>query len=167
MKRIVSQLLMLVPVLVLHGAASFTALIVFLLMSMYSMTSQANSAKTRALEDRMANMEGMVFPNTGGTINGSATTTGDVISQGDTFVGGNIYGNGGGALENQSGIHSAGQVVADGGIVSQGQALSIPQPRGSGLATAPSSYSQSWGNSVVSFCTQVNNSLENAGVFSP
>ena len=43
--------------------------------------------------------------------------------------------------------------------------LNIPVGRAGGLQNAPSSYTSAWGNSVVSFCTQLNNQLGNAGIF--
>jgi len=49
--------------------------------------------------------------------------------------------------------------------LSQLGGLNIPQGRATGLTAAPTSYNQTWGNSVVSFCTQVNNILQTCGIF--
>lgn len=50
-------------------------------------------------------------------------------------------------------------------VDSRTSGLNIPVGRGTGLTAAPSSYNQTWGNSVVSFCTQLNNQLQAAGIF--
>lgn len=50
-------------------------------------------------------------------------------------------------------------------VQAQVGSLSIPQTRAGGLTSAPTSYTQSWGNSVVSFCTAVNTQLQAAGIF--
>jgi hypothetical protein len=50
-------------------------------------------------------------------------------------------------------------------VQSQVGGLSIPQTRGGGMTAAPTSYNQTWGNSVVSEVTQINSQLQAAGVF--
>lgn len=50
-------------------------------------------------------------------------------------------------------------------VQAQVGSLNIPQGRATGLTAAPTSYNQTWGNSVVSFCTQVNNILQTCGIF--
>lgn len=50
-------------------------------------------------------------------------------------------------------------------VQSQVGGLSIPQTRGGGMTSAPVSYNQSWGASVVTEVTQINSQLQAAGIF--
>lgn len=106
MKQILSQAVALIPVLWLHGVAGFVALSVFVLISLNISASNVAS-KTRAVEQRVSSLEGMTFPNTGGTVNGNVAVTGN------HSVGGYITGSGGGTLENNSSIHTSGTLQAD------------------------------------------------------
>jgi hypothetical protein len=94
-KQILVQAIALIPVLWLHGVASFIALAVFVLVSLN--TSASNTAsKTRALEQRLNAIEPVLFPNTGGTVSGPvialstlkvSTTTGSATAE----IGGNAH----------------------------------------------------------------------------
>jgi hypothetical protein len=50
-------------------------------------------------------------------------------------------------------------------VDSRTSGLSIPQGRATGLTACPNPPTQAWGNTVVSFCTQVNTILGTAGIF--
>lgn len=105
------------------------------------------------------------LPASGGTVSGNLTVTGNIQCSGF------INGGGGGAIENTGGMHiNSNGITVDnlanvGSLEVNGQTMTFPVSRAGGLATAPTSYTQSWGNSVVSFCTQVNNQLGAAGIF--
>jgi hypothetical protein len=111
MKQLAMQAIAAIPVLFLHGIACYIALFIYLAVSMNVVT---NTAKTRAIEDRVGNLEAMTYPNTGGTINGSVAATGNVQ------VNGYVYGSGGGTLENNSNIHTSGVLQADSGVTTSG-----------------------------------------------
>ena len=73
-------------------------------------TSLANTPKTRSVEDRLNALIPQVFPNTGGTVNGSVNVTGNHT------VGGTLSVTSSSTSEYTGGIHSAGTVEADGGV---------------------------------------------------
>lgn len=149
MKQIITQAIALLPVLWLHGVESLIALAVFLLISLHASSSNV-AAKARSTETRVANLEGIVFPNTGGTVNGDINSTGNV------------------SANTLQGTLNAGYVsgtVSNANTANNLNGLNIPQSRGGGMTNAPASYSQSWGASVVTEVTQINNALGNAGIF--
>lgn len=102
--------------------------------------STANTASSTA-SNALSTANGCL-PLSGGTITGALTVNGDVKSHSDLLADGSLYVNG------------------------SGHQLSIPQGRATGLVGAPGSYTSAWGGSVDSFCTQVNNALQSAGIFS-
>jgi hypothetical protein len=74
-----------------RNAETITLLCV--LIGLSATASTANSPKTRAVEDRLNTLVPQVFPNTGGTVNGSMTVTGNhtaanVIAQNQVLVNG-------------------------------------------------------------------------------
>lgn len=73
-------------------------------------TSLANTPKARSTEQRLNDLIPQVFPNTGGTVNGSVNVTGNHT------VGGTLSVTGSSTSEYTGGIHSAGTVEADGGV---------------------------------------------------
>jgi hypothetical protein len=137
--------------------------------------STANSASTLA---------GNALPKSGGTVTGSLTVSGSHTA-GSLFVSGNATTNGshqinGNATVNgnisggtdvsasnnlNAGNNLNGGAAVVGNLYVGGNHVAIPQGRGTGLLGAPGSYTSAWGNSVVSFCTQVNNALQSAGIF--
>jgi hypothetical protein len=149
MKQIITQAIALLPLLWLHGIESLIALAAFLLVSLHASASNV-AAKARSTEQRVANLEGKVFPNTGGTVSGDVNATGTV------------------SANTLQGTLNAGYVsgtVSNANVANNLNGLSIPQSRGGGMTNAPSSYNQSWGDSVVNEVTQINNSLGAAGIF--
>ena len=76
----------------------------------------------------------------GGTITGALTINGNIKSHSDLLADGTVY------------------------VNSSSLPLNIPQARATGLTSAPSSYNQTWGGTVVSAITQLNTNIQAANV---
>lgn len=100
-------------------------------------------------------------------VSGNATTNGTHQVNGDHNVNGNIAGGTDVSASNNvnagNGLNGNAVVVSSAFI--NGSQLNMLQARGTGLTAAPTTYNQTWGNSVVSFGTQVNGSLQSANIF--
>lgn len=102
-----------------------------------SAASTASSAQSTA--NNALSSLGDYLPLVGGTVSGALTVNGDLKTRSDLIADGNLYA----PNDNQ---------------------ISVPQTRAYGLLSAPSSYTQAWGASVVNWCVDTGGALGNAGV---
>jgi len=135
--------------------------------------NSANNAQGTANSAAANAQTAIDFINNGGTIGGDLHVNGNfftsnnvncasMYSSGDSHVGGNFFSAG---TANSGGqTNSGGDLHADAAFYIGGQRIQVPQTRAGGLASAPSSYTQSWGNSVDSFCAAMNVALLQAGI---
>lgn len=103
-----------------RNAETITLLCV--LIGLSATASTANSPKTRAVEDRLNSLIPVVFPNTGGTVNGSMTVTGNhtaanVIAQNQVLVNG---ASSSARLAVLGDAHITSTLAADGGLSTSG-----------------------------------------------
>lgn len=150
-----------------------------------AVTSTANNAQATANN---------AYPKTGGTISGNVTVNGshtvngqvnastlsvggagttygftshgDMAADGNVYVGGAIAGSGGGALENGSGIHTSGNLEADGQVSTtdlyvSGQRVAPGQGTPSGYPVVGSPSTTGLGN----LCNEIIAGLQAAGIF--
>lgn len=110
-----------------HNAEVTAAL--WLLLGMTAAVSTAGTAKSRSTEDRLNSLIPSVFPNTGGTVNGSMTVTGNhqvggqllgPTGSGSTLTVGSPTHFSGVAMTVDNGLTSHGGVSADGNVTAGG-----------------------------------------------
>lgn len=158
-----------------------------------AVTATANAAQATA-SSAQATADNSL-PLTGGTVNGNVTVNGahtvngqvnaqaisasgagttygftshgDVAADGNVYVGGAIAGSGGGALENSSGIHTSGNLQADGQVATtdlyvSGQRVAPGQGTPGGYPAVGSPSNAGLGN----LCNEIIVGLQAAGIFS-
>jgi hypothetical protein len=92
MTRITAQLLAIIPILLLHGLFGIVALFGYLAVT--ASVNVANTAKTRDLSQKHAQLVAAVSPAVSLQANGG-TIGGNVTVQGDHHIQGSLYGSGG------------------------------------------------------------------------
>jgi hypothetical protein len=185
MKRIIAQLLAVIPVLALHGTLGFLALLAYVAVT--AGVGIADTSKTRATEARLnghiaATAPAVNFVANGGsvggsvTVNGNHTVTGSASTGGDFTIGGNGTSNNNHTVFGALGVHSGGTVVGgqwsmdanaviNSGSQMPGSAITIPggQPHGgSGSTTiAGPQYCGSFftGSGADNWATSVTNAI--------
>jgi hypothetical protein len=91
--------------------------LLWVLLGTVALNSPANTAKTRSIEDRLNALIPAVFPNTGGTVNGSMTVTGNHQVNGNLKVN---TSSGSAQLEVAGNAHVTSSMQADGGFSTGG-----------------------------------------------
>lgn len=162
--KIVLLMLAILAVKMAGRALKRDAEVIAALWTLVGLTAQVNTANTpkaRSTEARLNALVPVVFPNTGGTVNGSMTVTGNHVVEGTMDVSGALSGAGGGAIENSSGMHTSGNMVVDGTLTVSGQRIAPGQG-------VPGAYPASGSPSTAglgTYCNEIVGGLIAAGIF--
>lgn len=129
-------------------------------MTITALATAPPGPKAKSTEQRLNALVPVIFPNTGGTVNGSMTVTGNHTVNGNVNVGGYIAGASGGALENTSGIHTAGSLVADGTF----SAGNLKPGQSGGTTIFPIATGTPWENQIITGLNALVSALQASGI---
>lgn len=130
MKQYVLPIIAAIPVLVLHGTALFIALAIYGLVVLGA--TGGNTAKSYTTEQRLNNLVPIIFPNTGGQINGNVNVSG-THSANQIYAGGT---SGGSASVTGTTAHFTSNTQTDGNHAIGGDANVSGQVNASAVAAS-------------------------------